>query len=126
MISLMSKTILVVDDDNLIRKSLAQALTEAGLTVVEAPNGKAGLDQALSSHPDMVVTDVRMPELDGLAMVEKLRADDWGKQVPIIVLTTDDSTASVNQALSAGVTTYLSKSSLSPDQIAAQIVSVLG
>lgn len=117
----MSKTILVVDDDSLIRKSLTQTLSEAGFGVAEAANGKAGLDQALASHPDLVVTDIKMPELDGLQMVEQLRQDAWGKQVPVIILSTDDSTSSVNQALTAGVTVYLSKVTLSPDQITEQI-----
>ena len=125
MISAMSKTILVVDDDNLIRKSLAQTLTAAGFAVTEAENGKTGLAQALAGHPDVVVTDVRMPELDGLQMVEQLRKDEWGKQVPVIILSTDESTASINQALSSGVTVYLSKTTLSPDQLAEQIQQAL-
>jgi len=122
----MSKKILVVDDDTLVRKSLGQALEAAGFTVEEAQNGKAGLDLALRSHPDLIVSDIRMPEMDGLEMIEKLRADDWGKQAPVIVLSTDDTATSVNQALTSGVTTYLSKTALSPDQIAAQITTALG
>lgn len=121
----MSQTILIVDDDSLVRRSLAHALTEIGFAVDEAGDGKAGLDKALATHPDVIVADVRMPQLDGLQMVEKIRADAWGKNVPVMILSTDDTTSSVNQALSAGVTVYLSKTSLSPDQIAEHIAQAL-
>lgn len=121
----MSKKVLVVDDDNLIRKSLTAALKKAGYNVAEAENGRAGLDKALSLQPDLIVTDVRMPELDGLQMVDRLRVDEWGKNVPIIVLSSDETANSVNQALVAGVTVYLSKSTLTLDSIAEQIVTAL-
>lgn len=121
----MEKTILVVDDDNLARKSLVGSLAEAGFRVESAENGKAGLEKALEIKPDMVISDVRMPELDGLEMVEKLRQDDWGRQLPVIYLTTDEDTDTVNKAMAVGVTTYLSKTSLSPDQIAEQVKQLL-
>ncbi len=122
----MGKKILVVDDDNLIRQSLSQALTQAGNTVEEAADGKQGLNKALAGHPDLIVADVRMPEMDGLTMVEKLRADAWGKTVPVVMLSTDESTGSINQALVAGVTVYISKSGSTPDAVAQQISAALG
>ena len=120
-----SRTVLVIDDDNLLRKSLAQALTEAGYAVHEAQDGQAGLQVALTKHPNIIVTDVKMPELDGLQMVEKLRTDEWGKTAPVIILSTDETTASVNEALVANVTTYLPKSTASPDDIISQIKQML-
>lgn len=121
----MSKKILVVDDDTLVRQSLGQTLAEAGFQVDIAEDGQAGLTKALATHPDLVVSDVRMPEMDGLQMLDKLRADEWGKNVPVIILSTDNTTTSVNQALTNGVTLYLSKTMLSPDQIAEQIKQAL-
>lgn len=117
----MTKTILVIDDDNLVLVSLGEALTTAGFHVEVAEDGESGLAKALALHPNLIITDIRMPGLDGLQMVEKLRADEWGKQAPVIILSTDDKTTSVNQALVNGVTQYLSKTMLSPDQIAEQI-----
>lgn len=122
----MSHTVLVVDDDKLLREGLSESLRDAGLTVSEAEDGQAGLEAALDQKPDMVVTDLKMPEMDGLAMITKLRQDDWGRQVPIIVLTTDEETESLNQAMKAGVTTYLSKNNLSPDTVVEQVRSALG
>jgi len=124
-INTMSKKILVIDDDSLVRKSLAKSLSMAGYDVDEANDGKAGLGKALKGHPDLIISDIRMPELDGLQMLDRLRVDDWGKQVPVIILSSDETTSSVNQALVAGVTVYLSKSALDPDMIADQIKAAL-
>jgi CheY-like chemotaxis protein len=122
----MAKTILLVDDDTLVRKSLGNALGTCGYAVQEATNGKEGLEKALRVHPDMIVSDVRMPELDGLGMVTKLRDDDWGKTVPVIIMSNDDTTPSLNQALQVGVTVYLSKSKLTPDLLCEQVKASLG
>lgn len=121
----MSKKILVIDDDKLIREGLAVLLKNAGQTVLEAANGKEGLDAALAEHPDLVVTDVRMPEMTGLEMIEGLRKDDWGKTVPVIILTNDESNDSINQALQSGVTTYFPKS-LNPTVLCEQVLQAVG
>lgn len=125
MISSMSKTILVVDDDKLIREGLVALLKNAGQDVLEANNGKTGLALALERKPDLVVTDVRMPDMTGLEMISALRADEWGKKVPVIILTNDESNTSINQALESGVTTYLPKSS-TPSDIRQQILQTVG
>jgi len=122
----MSKSVLVVEDDNLARKSLVTLLIEKGLVVHEAVNGKVGLQQALAKKPDLVLTDIRMPEMDGIAMINEIRKDDWGKKVPVIVLTTDETTTTVNAALQAGITVYLPKMTLDPGTIADQVVTALG
>jgi len=122
----MSKSVLVVEDDNLTRKSLVNLLIEKGLVVHEAVNGKVGVEQALAKKPDLILTDVRMPEMDGLAMIEEIRKDEWGKNVPVIILTTDETTTTVNSALKAGITTYLPKMTLDPGTIADQVVTALG
>ena len=125
MISSMSKTILVVDDDKLIREGLVALLKNAGQNVLEAANGKSGLAAALEQKPDLVVTDVRMPEMTGLEMINALREDEWGQKVPVIILTNDESNTSINQALESGVTTYLPKSS-TPNDIRQQILQTVG
>jgi CheY-like chemotaxis protein len=122
----MSKTILIVDDNDLIRQSLTAALVSNELVVESANNGKDGLKLALEKHPDLVVTDVHMPEMDGLEMIEKLRADEWGKKVPVLIMTIDEEAESINKALSAGVTTYMSKNVSDPASIVEQIKIALG
>jgi CheY-like chemotaxis protein len=122
----MSKTVLVVDDDKLARHSLAATLKNAGLETTEAENGKDALDSAKKAQPDLIVTDVHMPEMDGLEMIENLRKEDWGKSIPVIILTVDEAPATINQALASGVTVYLSKASADPQAIADQVVTALG
>lgn len=122
----MSKTVLIVDDDKLARKSLSSLLINAGLSIIEAENGKDGVAEALKSKPDLVVTDVHMPEMGGLEMIEELRKDEWGKEVPIIVLTVDEALSSINQALASGVTIYLTKSGVDAEALASQVVTAVG
>jgi two-component system chemotaxis response regulator CheY len=122
----MSKKILIVDDDNLIRKSLGAALQAKGYEIVEAANGQEGLDKALELVPDLVIADVRMPEMDGFTMIEKLREDPKGQDLKVIILSTDDQTTSVNQAMQAGVNVYLDKINFDPQSIADQVDGILG
>ena len=122
----MSKTVLLVEDDKLIREGLARALTEKGLTVLEAANGKEGLEKALAGDIDIVVTDVIMPEVDGLTMLSKLREDPKSKHIPAIILSNDEQTESLNEAMQAGVTFYLSKASLDAEAVSQQILIALG
>lgn len=122
----MSKTILIVDDNELIRKSLSAALVTNEIQVETVANGQDGLKAAFDKHPDLIVTDVHMPEMDGLEMIEKIRADEWGKKVPILIMTVDEAAESINKALEAGVTVYISKNVSDPAAIVAQIKTALG
>lgn len=122
----MSKTVLLVEDDKLVRESLARVLGEKGLAVLEASNGKEGLEKALVGGVDLIITDVIMPEVDGLTMLAKLREDTKGKEIPAIILSNDEQAETLNKAMEAGVTTYLSKASLDAEELAGQILVALG
>ena len=80
--------ILVVEDEDLIRKAYVDELIDEGFKVFSANNGEEGLATALKEEPDLILLDVLMPVMDGLAMMEKLRAaNQYGKDVHIIMLT---------------------------------------
>jgi two-component system chemotaxis response regulator CheY len=80
--------ILIVDDDEAIRKSLEEALVSEGFAVITANDGVVGLATALNEKPDLILTDLKMPVLDGVGMLEELRkSSDWGKKVPVIIST---------------------------------------
>lgn len=119
----MSK-VLVVDDDNLTRQGIAVMLKNAGQEVIEASDGDAGLKVALSEKPDLIVCDIRMPHMSGIEMLDELRKDTWGKQVPVAILTADESSDTINRALESGVTTYFSKT-LDPATLSQQILQML-
>lgn len=81
------KTILIVEDSKLLREVLRDSLESAGFVTLEAENGKVGLEAAMRSPPDLIILDLLMPVMDGMAMYQKLRADVWGAKVPVIMLT---------------------------------------
>jgi CheY-like chemotaxis protein len=121
----MSKTILVIDDDKLIREGLGALLKNAGQNVLEAADGKEGLEIAKKEHPDLIVTDLRMPNMSGQEMIDAIRDDKTIKDTPIVILTNDESSESVNQALQSGIAFYMSKN-LDPESLTQQILQAAG
>lgn len=78
----------VVEDDASLLKVLVDKLKREGFEVLEAQDGKKGLDIALRERPDLILLDIVMPVMDGWTMLRKLREENpWGKNVPVIVLT---------------------------------------
>ncbi len=82
------KTILIVEDDRSLLRALADTFQMEGYNVLDAINGKEGLKIALKEQPDVILLDLLMPVMDGMAFFDKLRQEnEWGKQVPVVVLT---------------------------------------
>src|SRR5260370_31057782 len=82
--------VLVVDDEAYITDLVSTAFRYEGFEVVEARNGRDALDAVLSSRPDLIILDVMLPDLDGLELTRRLRAD--GIRVPVVFLTARDAT----------------------------------
>lgn len=82
-----SKTILVVEDDEIIRGMVVEILRLKKFLTLEAKDGKEGVEIALKKHPDLILLDLIMPEMDGMTALGVIRADTWGKTVPVIILT---------------------------------------
>lgn len=84
----MSKqTILVVEDEKSIRGAIVDILQIENYDTLEASNGKEGVETALSKHPDLILLDLIMPEMDGMTALKNIRQDSWGANVPVIILT---------------------------------------
>src|SRR5437870_5664771 len=83
----MSKKILIIEDEVLLRRPMAIKLQEAGFEILEASNGVVGLESAIKEHPDLILLDISMPEMDGIELLKKLRNDPWGKNAKVTVLT---------------------------------------
>src|SRR3989344_527095 len=79
--------ILVVEDEEAMRNALKDKLTSEEFVVIEAKNGEEGLAMAFQEHPDLILLDIIMPRMDGITMMKNLRADYWGRKVPIVILT---------------------------------------
>ena len=93
-----NKFVLVVEDDTSIRELYAMALIKAGINVKMAEDGQQGVDIALAEHPAAILLDIDMPIMNGHQAAEKIRQDDWGKNVPIIFLTNHSDAANVAHA----------------------------
>lgn len=81
------KKILIVEDEIDLREALSDKLGREGFDPRGATNGKEGLELALKEHPDLILLDIVMPVMDGMTMFSELRKDEWGKNVPVILLT---------------------------------------
>ncbi|HUC88601.1 MAG TPA: response regulator [Candidatus Paceibacterota bacterium] len=81
------KTILVVEDEKSLRDVIVDILKIKNFNTLEAKNGIEGVEMALGKHPDLILLDLIMPEMDGMTALKKIREDAWGEKVPVIILT---------------------------------------
>ncbi len=98
--------VLVVDDENSIRRYLRAALSAQGFVVYEAANGQEAINAVVSNHPDLIILDLGLPDFDGIEVTRRLR--EWS-QTPIIVLSVREAENDKIAALDAGADDYLTK-----------------
>jgi two-component system response regulator MprA len=115
-------TILIVDDDERLRRMLQRTLTYEGFDVEVAADGRAALDQARSCQPDLIVLDWMMPELSGLKVIQRLRADE--DHTMVLMLTARDAIENRVQGLESGADDYLVKP-FAPAELVARIHALL-
>ena len=119
--------LLVVDDSSTMRRIIKNTLARLGYKdVLEGADGVEGWEQ-LDSNPDieMLITDWNMPEMNGLELVKKVRADERFKDLPIIMVTTEGGKAEVITALKAGVNNYIVKP-FTPQVLKEKLGAVMG
>lgn len=105
----MSKTVLTVDDSKAVRDMVSFTLEPEGYCVVGAENGADGLDKLRKTRPDLVITDLNMPVMDGLDFITQARADAAGSGVPIVMLTTESAPEMRAKGKAAGATGWINK-----------------
>lgn len=121
----MGKTVLVVDDSPTMRQMVAFTLTNAGFSVVEAGNGKEAMGKiGAGTKPDLVVTDLNMPEMDGITLIQEIRKNAALKFTPILMLTTESSDDKKKAGQAAGATGWVVKP-FNPEQMLKVIQKVL-
>ncbi|MFP5254227.1 MAG: response regulator transcription factor [Acidimicrobiia bacterium] len=103
------RTVLIVEDDPVILRLLEVNFELEGLEVLLAEDGAAGLELAKERRPDLVVTDIMMPKLSGIELVESLKADPMTAGIPIILLSAKAQTADLKAGLDAGADDYVTK-----------------
>ncbi|MCL6583082.1 MAG: response regulator [bacterium] len=101
------KRVLVVDDEQNSREGLSKILTKEGYTVHTAENGKKALIEAENNDFDLIITDLRMPEMDGIEVLEKLR--NKNKNIGVVIVTAYGEVNSYLKAMNLGAFEYLNK-----------------
>lgn len=86
----MNKKVLVVEDSPLMRSMVCSVLKKNGYTAYESSSGIKALATAKDVSPDVILLDVRMPIMDGMMTYKELRSSEWGKHIPVIMLTSSD------------------------------------
>lgn len=105
----MAKTILAIDDSSSIRQLLSSTLSNFGYRVIEASDGKDGLDKLEENQPDLIITDLHMPNMDGIGLINGVRSIPAYRFLPIIMLTTEHQQAMKQAGAAAGATAWLTK-----------------
>ena len=120
----MAKVILTVDDSASVRQMVKFTLVDAGYTVIEAVDGQDALTK-LTRPVNLVITDLNMPNLDGIGLIRRLRANPACKGIPIIMLTTEAQDARKQEGKAAGATGWIVKP-FATQQLLAVVKRVLG
>lgn len=117
--------ILAVDDSASMRQMVSYTLKSAGHQVIEAVDGLDAFNKAKSCKLDLVITDVNMPNRDGISLIKDLRALPTYRYTPMLMLTTESNPEKKQQGKAAGATGWLVKP-FNPDQLLKTISKVLG
>ncbi|HBJ38908.1 MAG TPA: two-component system response regulator [Planctomycetaceae bacterium] len=120
----MAKTALVVDDSVSIRQMVTFTLQSAGFTTIEGANGVEALAATADKTVDLVVTDLNMPQMDGITLVKELRKRPTFKFTPILLLTTESQDSKKQEGKAAGATGWMVKP-FQPDQLLSVVSKVV-
>jgi two-component system, chemotaxis family, chemotaxis protein CheY len=120
----MSKTALVVDDSTSMRQMVVFTLQTAGFETIEGANGVEALSVSENTPVDLVITDLNMPEMDGITLIKELRNRPSFKFTPILLLTTESQDNKKQEGKAAGATGWMVKP-FNPDQLLAIVKKVV-
>ena len=112
-----TKHLLIVEDDDLMRDELSHSFTQNGYGVSTAKNAKEAMVIALEKHPDLIVLDLLLPDMSGLEMLRKLRADSRTHDTPALILSNVKSEETLAEAVEVGGCDYLFKSDWSLEDV---------
>lgn len=121
------KKILIIEDEFAYQQILKNELVGKGYTVVEAIDGKKGLEMAESEKPDLIILDIRMPIMDGMTMLGLLRKEEWGKKIKVVVLTNlEPNDKILENVVTDEPSYYFIKSDIKLDELLAKTKDLLG
>lgn len=117
--------IAIVEDDPTISQMYRMKFEADGFDVELADNGKRGVAMVESFSPDLILLDLQMPEMDGPTALAEMRKHDWGKNVPVIILTNMGEEESPKELKALGIHSYIVKADLTPSQVVAHVKEAL-
>jgi len=120
----MAKVIMTVDDSPSITKVVTMTLKGAGYEVLEAGDGKQALAKLKTTPAHMLITDLNMPNMDGITLIREVRKDERYKWIPIIMLTTESQDSKKQEGKAAGASGWIVKP-FTPEQLLAVVRKVL-
>lgn len=121
----MEQKILIIEDLDVMRNVLTTNIRRAGYVPITAKNGEEGLDIAKEKVPDLVITDLMMPVMDGFKFIELFKKNENFKNIPIIVLTAKEDKEDVLKAIRLGANEYLVKP-FKPKELLKRVKNLLG
>ncbi|MFC1612254.1 PleD family two-component system response regulator [Patescibacteria group bacterium] len=116
-----AKTILIIEDEAPVVRILREKFKSEGFRVLEAKNGIDGFKKAKTEKPDLILLDIILPKMDGIAMLQKLRKDAWGKNVKVIILTNLSDGDELAEAIEHKVHDYLVKADWKLEEIVKKV-----
>jgi len=117
--------VLLIEDDITLSKMYEKKFKTEGYETMTAYDGLDGLEKATKEKPDMVVLDVMLPKLDGLAVFKKMRSNPATFKIPVLLLTNFDQEDAVFEAFKLGALDYLIKSEVTPQKVVTKVESLL-
>lgn len=118
--------IAIIEDDSVISQMYRMKFEADGFEVQVANNGKDGIALVEQFSPDMVLLDMQMPIMNGDDALKNIRAKDWGKTVPVMILTNLGEEEAPKDIRSLGIESYIVKADLTPRQVVERVKSTLG
>ena len=117
--------IAIIEDDIVISQMYRMKFEAEGFEVQTADNGRTGVELANKMHPDIILLDIRMPEMNGDEALKEIRASAWGKQVPVLVLTNLGEEEAPETLKALGIHSYIVKADFTPRQVVQRVKQAL-
>jgi two-component system, chemotaxis family, chemotaxis protein CheY len=124
----MSFNVLIVDDSNAMRAVIGKIISMSGFKMdqcLQAGNGKDALDILVHEWVDVIISDINMPEMNGLELLSRLKRDELYKEIPVIMISTEGSDERVKEAFSRGAQGFIKKPFL-PEELRGILYDVIG
>lgn len=122
----MTKKIAIIEDEPVISQMYRMKFEAEGFEVEVAENGQLGVELVSKMRPDVILLDIRMPVMSGTEALTKIRAADWGKSIPVLILTNIGEEEAPAALRKLGIHSYIVKADLTPSRVTKRVKEALG